>query len=100
MADDPSEKSMEDRLAEIERRIEGVAPQLSALPESVRRNIAAGENAIRAIRRHRFMTQKDLSDAAGLGANHISRIENGAQFNMRTARRLAAALGVRIDDIS
>lgn len=76
------------------------ARTLTDLPTDVIVRIRSGENAVRAIRRHRLLTQKELSQMTGLGENHISNIENGAQFNIRTAKKLAIALEVLIDDIS
>lgn len=73
---------------------------IKPVPEDVMSSIANGENAVRAIRRHKLLTQKELSQLTGLGENHISNIENGAQFNIRTAKKLAIALEVLIDDIS
>ena len=90
-------ESLEERV----RRIEALSLQnMSTLPEALLTDIKNGENPIRAIRRYRLLTQRELSELTGLGANHISNIENGAQFNIRTAKKLATALQVRIDDIS
>lgn len=90
-------ESLEERV----RRLEALSRQtLSTLPQSLRDDIANGENPVRAIRRYRLLTQRELSELTGLGENHISNIENGAQYNIRTARKLADALEVRIDDIS
>ncbi len=83
------------------RQLEALSQQnISTLPEALLADIQQGENPVRAIRRHRLLTQRELSELSGLGENHISNIENGAQFNIRTARKLAAALEVRIDDIA
>lgn len=90
-------ESLEERV----RRLEALSRQnVPALPESLLSDIKNGENPVRAIRRHRLLTQRELSDITGLGTNHISSIENGATFTIRTAKKLAEALGVRIDDIS
>jgi len=91
---------VEARVAALERQVDELMSSLSSLPSDVVREISAGENPIRTIRRWRLMTQKELAEATGMGVNHISRIENGAQFSMRTARSLAEALKVRIDDIA
>lgn len=87
-------KGPDDNAANRPRRL------LADLPLEVLANIKSGENAVRAIRRHRLLTQRELSEMTGLGENHISNIENGAQFNIRTAKKLAVALEVLIDDIS
>jgi DNA-binding XRE family transcriptional regulator len=90
-------ESLEERV----RRLEALSQQnISALPASLLSDIKSGENPVRAIRRHRLLTQRELSDLTGLGTNHISSIENGATFTIRTAKKLAQALEVRIDDIS
>jgi len=90
-------ESLEERV----RRLEALSQQsTSILPESLLADIQNGENPVRAIRRHRLLTQRELAKLSGLGENHISNIENGAQFNIRTAKKLAGALEVRIDDIS
>ncbi|MEO0882958.1 MAG: helix-turn-helix transcriptional regulator [Pseudomonadota bacterium] len=91
---------VEARVSLLERQVNELMSTLSVLPTDIVREIASGENAVRAIRRWRLMTQKELAEATGMGVNHISRIENGAQFSMRTARSLAEVLKVRIDDIA
>lgn len=93
--------SLETRVSELERLVAKLCMQTSdGLPNCIHMDIMSGENAVRAIRRWRLMTQKELAEAASIGINHISRIENGASFNLRTAKGIAGALGVRIDDIS
>ena len=58
-------------------------------------------NRIRELRRARGLTQTELARAAGVTAEQVSRWETGRRPTMllTTARRLAAALGVRIDDL-
>ena len=46
------------------------------------------------VRRWRLMTQAELHAASGVGMNTLSRLENGAEANVRTVRRLARALQV------
>ena len=82
-------------------RVDALSGQpFSSLPKALLVNIQNGENPVRAIRRYRLLTQRELSELSGLGKSHISNIENGAQFSIRTAKKLAQALGVWIDDIS
>ncbi len=96
MTEDTRTLSLEERV----RRLEELAGLLeSDLPTDISQKIADGENPVRVIRRYRLMTQRELSEISGLGENHISSIENGKQFNTHTARKLARALNVRIDDI-
>ena len=82
-------------------RVDALSDQrFSSLPEALLVDIKNGENPVRAIRRYRLLTQRELSRLTGLGKSHISNIENGAQFSIRTAKKLAQALEVWIDDIS
>ena len=90
-------KSLEGRV----RRLEALSQEgASVLPDTVLDEIKSGENPVRVVRRYRLLTQRELSELTGLSENHISNIENGAQFNLRTAKKLAAALEVKIDDIA
>ena len=90
-------RALEERVRRLEEKC-GVEEQ--DLPDTLIEKLKAGGNPVRLIRRHRLLTQKELSQMTGLGENHISNIENGALFNIRTAKKLAEALKVRIDDIS
>lgn len=94
------EEALLARIDRLERQVALLSAGQGDLPPEIVSAIASGDNPVRAIRRWRLMTQKELADQAFIGVNHVSRIENGAQFNMRTARALASALKVRIDDIS
>lgn len=95
MSKNAEQLSLEERV----RQLEEIASVLELdLPSDVMQRITDGENPIRVIRRHRLMTQRELSELSDLGENHISSIENGKQFNTHTARKLARALNVRIDD--
>ncbi|MEL7480304.1 MAG: helix-turn-helix transcriptional regulator [Pseudomonadota bacterium] len=95
-----TDASLEERVSRLERQLDKLTAGMTSLPADVTKVISDGENPVRAIRRWRLMTQRELAEQADIGVNHVSRIENGAQFNMRTAKSLAAALDVRIDDIS
>ncbi|MEL7452097.1 MAG: helix-turn-helix transcriptional regulator [Pseudomonadota bacterium] len=92
--------TLEERVLRLEQLVGQMLERASNLPAEIKKRIDSGENAVRAIRRWRLMTQNELAKASGVGVNHISRIENGALFNIRTGRNLASALGVRIDDIT
>ncbi len=104
--------SLELRLIDLEKRmaaIEGAIAELAAaghasapagsadLPAVVIKKIEDGENTIRAIRQHRLMTQRELGDRCGIRPNHISAIERGMPYGLKTARRLADALKVPVD---
>ncbi|RMD69285.1 MAG: XRE family transcriptional regulator [Gammaproteobacteria bacterium] len=55
---------------------------------------------IRALRRARRLSQRELSRLTGLAQGTISRIEQGEQIpSMDTVRRIAAALGVPVAEI-
>lgn len=55
---------------------------------------------LKALRRLRAMSQQELGDAANVGRNTISRIERGETgAHGRTLRRLAAALGVGVEEL-
>jgi transcriptional regulator with XRE-family HTH domain len=56
---------------------------------------------LRSLRLERYLTQHELADLAGLHELTLQRIESGkaAPFG-KTVRRLAAALGVRPDQLA
>lgn len=55
---------------------------------------------LRAARRRRALTLRELSDITGVGYDTISRIETGQQQpRISTARKLAEALGVEVADL-
>jgi transcriptional regulator with XRE-family HTH domain len=43
------------------------------------------------------MTQRELGERSGIRPNHISAIERGMSYGLKTARRLAEALEVQVD---
>ena len=78
-------------LARLER---GQEP---TLPHDVVKRLGR-ENAIKVLREHRGMTQRDLADAAGLNALYLSQIETGrATGGLGALTRLAKVLGVSLD---
>jgi DNA-binding XRE family transcriptional regulator len=92
-----SVRELERRLSDMEAK-QAAAVQLSQpdVPEDVLRQIEQGENPVRVLRQHRLMTQKDLSALCGIRANHISAMERGMPFGLKTAKRLAEALDVPV----
>jgi transcriptional regulator with XRE-family HTH domain len=55
---------------------------------------------IKELREAAGMTQVELSDKSGVSQEHISRLENGKfTFNVKTADKLATALGVTLNDL-
>lgn len=88
---------LEGKVLELERslRLERQGESDSkgrVLPDFVRERIAAGENPVRVLRTFRLLTQRELSERTGLRENHISAIERGREFGLKTARLLAEAL--------
>jgi DNA-binding XRE family transcriptional regulator len=78
-------------LARLER---GEEP---TLPHDVVKRLGR-ENAIKVLREHRGMTQRELADAAGLNALYLSQIETGrATGGLGALTRLAKVLGVSLD---
>ena len=93
--------ALEETLSDLKRDAAPTdASHVANLPASVTERIAAGGHPVRVIRRHRMMTQKTLGDLCGIRANHISAIERGRSYGLKTAKRLAAALDVPVGLIS
>jgi DNA-binding XRE family transcriptional regulator len=60
----------------------------------------AGEAPVRVWRDYRGLTQQQLSEASGVNRVQIANIESGVRSgSVATMRKLAAALGVAIDDL-
>lgn len=96
---------LEQQVDQLEAKCEALAEQLSRsssanFPAAAAARISEGENAVKVIRQTRLMTQVELAEISGVGVNYISRIENGGGFGLQTAQRLAAALDVRVEDLS
>ena len=90
-------QDLERRLSEMEAKQASAAQRTQLdIPEDVLRQIEHGENPIRALRQYRLMTQKELSGRCGIRANHISAMERGMPFGLKTAKRLAEALDVPV----
>jgi len=104
--------SLEVRLIDLEKRFDELSEKVDAalqratgpegnesagLPATVLEKIKRGEHPVKAIRLHRLMTQKDLGVACGIRPNHISSIERGTPYGLKTAKRLAEALDVPVD---
>jgi transcriptional regulator with XRE-family HTH domain len=59
-----------------------------------------GESAIRVWREHRGLLQAELAQKAGISAAYLSQLESGKRTGTADVLgRIAAALGVDIDDI-
>lgn len=55
---------------------------------------------LRSLREERGLTQKEVAEAAGIRQPHLSKLERGLHDpQMRTATKLARALGVEVREI-
>lgn len=95
---------LEKKVTGLEQEIHGLREQLKAsndelasgVPDDVLQKIREGENPVRVLRQFRLMTQRDLGERSGIRANHISAIERGMSYGLKTARRLSEALEVPV----
>ena len=86
--------------AAIERAVrENAAGE--TVPGEVVHAILDGEPPLRAWRRHRRLTLGGLAARVGVTKGYLSQIENGRKSGtLDLVRRLAAALGVTLDDLA
>lgn len=92
---------LEAKLSALERTVDLLMREVGAaapasLPTEVLEQIENGENPVRAVRQHRLMTQKELGERSGIRPNHISAIERGMPYGLKTAKRLSDALAVPV----
>ena len=92
---------LEAKVASLEKTLDRLAREVSAsdpanVPADVLEQIDKGENPVRAVRQYRLMTQKELGERSGIRANHISAIERGMPYGLKTAKRLSDALEVPV----
>jgi DNA-binding XRE family transcriptional regulator len=100
--DVPVPADFEDIDAAIER--DEKVPARRAKLENARKALAARETrritGLSALRLRKGWSQKRLADEVGTSQSHIARLEIGNEdILMSTARRLAAALGVPIEEL-
>lgn len=70
------------------------------VPSEVVDALLRGENPIRVWRRHRGLALGELAVRASLSQAYLSQIETGRrQGQAETLKRIAAALGVTVDDL-
>jgi DNA-binding XRE family transcriptional regulator len=70
------------------------------LPAAFVERMLAGESPVRLWREHRGLTQQALADSAGLHRVNLAKIESGARgASVASMAKLAAALGVTVDDL-
>jgi DNA-binding XRE family transcriptional regulator len=71
------------------------------VPAEIVNRILDGENKVRVWRGHRGMTARDLAAKASVSASYLSQIESGARDgSFETIKRIAAALGLSVDDLA
>lgn len=95
---------LEKKVASLETQLEnltagrrGNAAALAPLPAALLKRIGEGESPVRTVRQFRLMTQRELGELSGIRPNHISAIERGMSYGLKTAKRLADALEVPVD---
>lgn len=93
--------SLEVRIIDLEKKVEQLealankgSSDTPPLPKSVIARIESGEHPVRVLREYRALTQKQLGETCGLWPNHISSIERGQSFSLKTARKLSEGLSV------
>lgn len=91
----------EDAAAAVARfRARLAAGEEELIPAAVVDRLLAGESPIRVWREHRGLTQSALGRASGVNRVVVADIEAGRKGgSVRSLKALAAALGVRIDDL-
>jgi len=85
---------LELKVAQLEKAMAEMPTAEPAIPEEAQKRISAGEHPVRVMRELRLLTQSQLSELCGIRPNHISAIERGQTFGLKTARRLSEALDV------
>ena len=85
---------LEAKVSRLEKAMADLPQAEPAIPEEAQRRIDAGEHPVRVMRELRLLTQSQLSELCGIRPNHISAIERGQTFGLKTARRLSEALNV------
>ncbi|WP_155839393.1 helix-turn-helix transcriptional regulator [Hyphomonas chukchiensis] len=85
---------LEAKVSQLEKAMSEIPKAEPEIPEEAQRRIDAGEHPVRVIRELRLLTQSQLSELCGIRPNHISAIERGQTFGLKTARRLSEALNV------
>ncbi len=70
------------------------------LPAAMVDAILDGQNRVRVWREHRGLTAASLAKQVGIASAYLSQIETGKrEGTVETYRKLAAALGVTLDDL-
>lgn len=69
------------------------------LPAAMVRRMLAGENPVRVWREHRDMSVAELAAKAGISRSSLGQIESGREDAFSTMSRIAATLGIMLDDL-
>ena len=78
-----------------------VAGERDLEPRAVADRIISGESEVRVFREYRGLTQAELAEAAAISVPYLSQIEaRRRRPSTAVLRRLAARLGVTIDDLT
>ena len=85
---------LETKVTQLEKAMAEMPKVEPAIPEEAQKRIDAGEHPVRVMRELRLLTQIQLGELCGIRPNHISAIERGQTFGLKTARRLSEALEV------
>ncbi|MBS1164134.1 MAG: transcriptional regulator, family [Proteobacteria bacterium] len=89
-----------DRAAVADFRHRLAAGEEELVPDEIAGRLLSGDNPVRVWREHRGLTISALAAQAGIGQPYLSEIETGKkEGGIGTMKKLAAALGVAIDDL-
>ncbi len=89
-----------DRAAVAEFRRKLAAGEEELIPATVAERLFAGESRVRVWREYRGLSGAALAKQAGLAQAYLSQIETGVrEGTVETYGKLAAALGVSLDDL-
>jgi DNA-binding Xre family transcriptional regulator len=108
MSDTVSREEFEavlDRLQDLEdgefmRAVEADPSDRDYLPIELVKRLVAVEHPVKVFREHRRLSVSDLAERSGVARSYLSEVEAGKKPGSVSAyRRLAAALGVAIDDL-
>ena len=93
-------EDVEDRLtfARFEERF--AAGEEELLPADMVERMVKGESPVRVWREHRGFSATALAEKAGIAQPYLSQIETGKrEGTVETYRKIAAALGLSVDDL-
>lgn len=83
----------------VKQRLAAAEEEL--LPAEFVERVLGGENKVRVWREHRGLAARDLAARASVSGAYLSQIETGARDgSIDVMKRIAAALGIGIDDIA